>query len=109
MKNLFKTLICLSLIAGFGTTKSQAQSQPATGHYHWVVEVSKTDAVTSTFRIYHNQDQLVYEETLKDKSLDIRKRTTRRKLDKALHTYVASAQQLAKLNQKTLLQSLAVR
>ncbi|HEV7348199.1 hypothetical protein [Telluribacter sp.] len=107
MKNLIRTFFCLSLLLGFGGTNGQAR--PTSSNYHWVVEVSTSGVPASTFRIYHQQHQLVYEETLKDQNLDIRKRSTRRKLDKALRTYVASARQLARLNQKNLLQSLAVR
>lgn len=112
MKNNATLLIILSLLGYFpAAAQAPSNSLAPESTYYWVVEThpdstQSTPALTTVFRIYHDTDQLVYEETIPNAQYDIRKRSTRRQLDKALYAYTQS---VARLHEKNLLSTLAHR
>ena len=99
--------ICLIIL--FMTVSSLSLAASRDHGYHWVVETTSQTEAYTIFRIYQHDTQLVYEEKIPGKKLDIRKKRVRRQLDKGLNMYVQSVEQLARLNEQKLLKNLAFR
>ncbi len=90
MKTTVKLLGVTVIILVCGLTRSWAQA--STGAY-WVVEGNVNQKNYTQIRYYNEQNQLLHEEVLKGKFLDINKRRNRTYLDRRL-AYIGSQPEL---------------
>ena len=105
MKKNFKTCLVILLM----TVSSLSFAASRHHGYHWVVETTSHTGTYTIFRIYQHDTQLVYEEMIPEKKLDIRQKKVRRQLDRCLNLYVQSMEQMARLNGQSLLKSFTFR
>lgn len=63
-------------------------SQSETPGYHWVIEVNVQPSYSSTIRFYKNGSIVVYEETINEAIIDIKRKRVRKQLDKMLKIYI---------------------
>lgn len=103
-KNITATLMLLLL-----TVSSAVWATPRDHDYYWVIETATHSETYTVFRIYQHENQLVYEEKILGKKLDIHKKKVRRQLEKVLDLYVNSMEQISKVDSGTLLRSMAFR
>ncbi|RNI29167.1 hypothetical protein [Rufibacter latericius] len=83
MKNIFlKFVLVVGLFTFLPSPKVSAQA-PASSWY-WVVESNTRQKKSSIVRFYNKEHQLVYEESVTGRKLDIKKPKTRKLLDNAL-------------------------
>ncbi len=96
MAKLAKIWIGLVLVAGLSLVVSAANATPLprkgkavvsetlTPGFYWTIEVNKQGNPCSFVRFYNANNELVYEEYMKDKKLNIDRKAVRRKLNRLL-------------------------
>ncbi|AHM62052.1 hypothetical protein D770_19005 [Flammeovirgaceae bacterium 311] len=86
MNTFLKTLL-LSAALTFGATFTGTAQTTSTDGAYWVVETNVKKNSYSIIRIYNKHDELVYQERIEGKSLDIKKRRHKKLLDQTLKIF----------------------
>ena len=97
MKNTFKKTLLALLLGASAFTSSLAQQEPITQNY-WVVETNLKQRDYSIVRFYNQNHQLIYEEKLNGKYLNISRPRHVKRLNLALSA--VSEKSFAAVNQQ---------
>ncbi|ALI97697.1 hypothetical protein [Rufibacter tibetensis] len=99
MKNTF---LKFAMVVGLFTFLPDftVSAQTTTASWYWVVESNTRQKKTSIVRFYNKEHQLVYEEKVTGRKLDIRKPKNKKLLDNALQQIMVTPPTYAILGSK---------